>query len=142
VRYLFDTNVVSELWKLNCDIRVRNFAERQDQKACFLSVVSLGEIAYGMERLPPGRKKTELVHFIGVHIPEWFEDRIIPLDGEITREWGRISARAGRTLPLLDSFIAATALVRGLTVLTRNTRDFEGVEGLLLYNPWEESPVA
>jgi predicted nucleic acid-binding protein len=55
------------------------------------------------------------------------------------REWGRICARAGRTLPLLDSFIAATALTRGFTVVTRNTKDFTNIEGVLLLNPWEFS---
>jgi predicted nucleic acid-binding protein len=54
------------------------------------------------------------------------------------RERGRICARIGKTLPLLDSLIAATAAARNYTVVSRNTRDFEGIEGLLLLNPWKE----
>jgi predicted nucleic acid-binding protein len=109
-----------------------------DQKVFFLSAVSIGEIAYGVERLPPGEKKSRFTYFLDIQIPEWFADRVIPVDGEVMRTWGRLCARIGRTLPLLDSLIAATALARGLTVLTRNIRDFENIEGLLLCNPWEE----
>jgi predicted nucleic acid-binding protein len=137
LNYLLDTNVVSELWKVNCHWRVKEFVDGCDWKSFFMSAVSIGEISYGVERLPPEKKKTDLIYFVDTQIPEWFEDRIIPVDGEIMREWGRICARIGRSLPLLDSIIAATALARNLTVLTRNTRDFEGIEGILLLNPWE-----
>ena len=139
MKYLLDTNVASEFWKIRCDPKVRNFADSHDRKAFFISAVSIGEIAYGVERLPPGNKKTELIFFVDVQLPEWFGDRILPVDGEVMREWGRICARIGRTLPLLDSLIAATALARGFTVATRNTRDFADIEGLLLLNPWEFS---
>jgi predicted nucleic acid-binding protein len=138
LNYLLDTNAASELWKEHCNVNVRRFVDSYDQKAFFISAVTIGEIAYGIERLPPGKKKTSLTYFIDIQIPEWFGDRIIPVNGEIMREWGRICARIGRTLPLLDSLIAATALARGFTVLTRNVRDFENIEGLLLRNPWEE----
>jgi predicted nucleic acid-binding protein len=137
LNYLLDTNVASELWKVNCHWRVKRFVDACDQGAFFMSAISIGEISYGVERFPPGKKKTELSYFIDIQIPEWFGDRIIPVDGEIMREWGRICAQAGRTLPLFDSLIAATALVRGFTILTRNTRDFEDIGGILLRNPWE-----
>jgi predicted nucleic acid-binding protein len=140
VNYLLDTNVLSELRKKNCEIRVRNFVDKLDGKSFYLSVVSIGEIAFGMERLPPGRKKNEFRYFLESQVPEWFESRIISLDDKVMRDWGRICAETGRTLPLLDSLIAASALVHSLTVLTRNVRDFEGIEGLLLVNPWEEEP--
>jgi predicted nucleic acid-binding protein len=138
LNYLLDTNVASEIRKQNCNINVKRFVDSHDQKTFFISAVSIGEISYGVEQLPPGEKKIRFTHFLDIQIPEWFEDRIIPVDGEIMREWGRICARAGRTLPLLDSLIAATALAQGFTVLTRNTRDFEAIEGILLLNPWEE----
>jgi predicted nucleic acid-binding protein len=140
VNYLLDTNVLSELRKKNCEIRVRNFVDRLGEKSFYLSVVSIGEIAFGMERLPPGRKKNEFQYFLDIQIPEWFEGRIIPLDSKVMREWGRMCAGTGRTLPLLDSLVAASALVHSLTVLTRNVRDFMDIEGLLLVNPWEEEP--
>jgi predicted nucleic acid-binding protein len=138
LNYLLDTNVASELWKLNCYWRVKKFVDSHDRKELFISAISIGEISCGVERLPPGKKRTELIYFVDVQIPEWFEDRVVPVDGEITREWGRIWARTGRTLPLFDSLIAATAAARNLTVVSRNTRDFEDIGGLLLLNPWEE----
>jgi predicted nucleic acid-binding protein len=141
VNYLLDTNVASEFWKIHCDPRVRNFADSHDRREFFISAVSIGEISYGVERLPPGEKKTKLTFFVDIQIPEWFEDRIIPVDGEAMREWGRICARIGRTLPLLDSLIAATAMARGFTVVTRNTGDFADIEGILLLNPWEFSGI-
>jgi predicted nucleic acid-binding protein len=67
----------------------------------FISAVTIGEIAYGVERLPPGKKKSSLTYFIDTQIPEWFEDRVIPVDGKVMREWGRICARMVRTLPCL-----------------------------------------
>jgi predicted nucleic acid-binding protein len=138
VSYLLDTNVLSELRKKNCEIPVRSFVDKRDEKSFCISAVSIGEITLGVERLPPGRRKTELSYFLDTQLPEQFEGRIIPLDDKVMREWGRICVRAGRTLPLLDSLIAASALVHSLTILTRNLRDFEGIEGLLLVNPWEE----
>jgi predicted nucleic acid-binding protein len=138
LNYILDTNVASELRKENCNINVRRFVDSRDQRAFFLSAVSIGEIACGVERLPPGEKKSRFTCFLDVRIPEWFEDRIIPVDGKAMREWGRICARIDRTLPLFDALIAATALARGFTVLTRNVRNFEDIEGLLLRNPWEE----
>ena len=139
MNYILDTNVASEIRKRNCNINVRRFADSYDRKSFFISAVSIGEISYGVERLPPGEKKIQFAYFLNVQIPEWFEDRILPVDGEVMREWGRICARIGRTLPLLDSLIAATALAWGFTVATRNTRDFADIEGILLLNPWEFS---
>jgi predicted nucleic acid-binding protein len=138
VNYLLDTNVLSEIRKNNCDIRVKSFMDNREQKNFFISAVSVGEISFGVERLPPGRKKTEFTYFLNTQIPEWFEDRIVPLDGPVMREWGRMCVQAGRTLPILDSLIAASALAHSLTILTRNTRDFVDIEGLLLVNPWRE----
>jgi predicted nucleic acid-binding protein len=139
LNYLLDTNVVSEIRKPDCDPNVRHFVDSRDQRAFFLSAISIGEISYGVERLPPGEKKIRLTHFLDIQIPGWFRDRIIPVDGEIMREWGRICAGTGRPLPHFDSLIAATALARSLAVLTRNTRDFEDIEGILLFNPWDPS---
>jgi predicted nucleic acid-binding protein len=110
--------------------------DNREQKNFFISAVSIGEVSLGVERLPPGRKKTEFTYFLNTQIPEWFEDRIVSLDDRVMREWGRMCVQAGRTLPILDSLIAASALVHSLTILTRNTRDFVDIEGLLLVNPW------
>jgi predicted nucleic acid-binding protein len=126
------------MYKRNSDPRVIAFIDRLEPDTLYTSVVTIGEIVFGMERLPPGKKKTELLYFIDTQIPEWFGSHIIPLDREIMGEWGRMRAKTGRTLSIMDSLIAAAAINRRLTLLTRNTRDFEGIEDLLTLNPWEE----
>ena len=73
-------------------------------------------------------------------MPERFGNRIIPLDADIMAEWGSLQAKASKTMPVFDSLIAASALARRLTVVTRNTKDFEKVKGLNLLNPWLEAP--
>jgi predicted nucleic acid-binding protein len=138
VSYLFDTNVVSEIQKRNSNPRVIAFIGSLKLDNLYTSAVTIGELSIGVERLPQGKKKTELLYFIDTQIPEWFGNHIIPLDSEIMREWGRMCAKTGRTLPIMDSLIAATAITRRLTLLTRNTQDFEGIEDLLTLNPWEE----
>jgi predicted nucleic acid-binding protein len=138
VSYLFDTNVVSEIQKRNSNPQVIAFIGSLEPDTLYTSAVTIGELSIGVERLPTGKKKTELLYFIDTQVPEWFGNRIIPLDSDIMREWGRICAHTGRTLPIMDSLIAATAITRRLILLTRNTQDFDGIENLLLLNPWEE----
>jgi predicted nucleic acid-binding protein len=136
MKYLFDTNVVSELQKINCNPRVEAFVDGIQAETWFLSAITIGEIAFGTEKLPPGKKRTELIHFLEAQLPDWFGERILPVDSEVMKEWARMCRQADRTLSILDSLIAATALAHKLTVLTRNTRDFEGIKGLSLINPW------
>jgi predicted nucleic acid-binding protein len=103
----------------------------------FISVISIGEISKGIEKLPDGKKKAELSIWLNDQIPAAFKNRIIPLDFDCMLEWGRVRARAKRTFPVIDSLLAATALARRLIILTRNIRDFDGIGGLSLLNPWE-----
>jgi predicted nucleic acid-binding protein len=139
VKYLLDTNVLSEIRKPRGHAGVKAFVNTLREDDLFISVLSIGEIGFGIEKLPPGPKKTELYIWLTQKLPERFGNRIIPLDTEIMAEWGRLQARAQKTLPVFDSLIAASALARRLTVVTRNSRDFERIEGILLYNPWEEA---
>jgi predicted nucleic acid-binding protein len=136
VKYLLDTNVLSEIQKPNRNPKVCEFVEKIPQIDLSISIISIGEIAFGIEKLPEGKKKAALSHWLNSQIPQQFEDRIIIIDTGVMMEWGRIRARAKNTLSPIDSLIAATALARGLTLLTRNTRDFAAVEGLSLFNPW------
>jgi len=137
VKYLLDTNVLSEIRKSRGHAGVKAFVNSLREEDIFICVLSIGEINYGIERLPPGSKKTELSVWLTQNLPERFGNRIIPLDTEIMAEWGRLRART-QTLPVFDSLIAASALARRLTVVTRNTRDYRRIEGILLHNPWGE----
>jgi predicted nucleic acid-binding protein len=98
-------------------------------------VLSLGEIRKGIEVLPEGNKKCELSDWLEVELPAFFSGRVLLVDGAVVDRWGRLLASIQRTPPAIDSLIAATALQHGLTLITRNTADFN-FPGLDLINPW------
>jgi predicted nucleic acid-binding protein len=137
VRYLFDTNIISELQKSNCNPKVKSFTDKIPGEDIFICTVSIGELSYGIEKLPAGKKKRELSVWLYSVVPEWFTGRIISLDTDAMTEWGRIRARAGRTMPVIDLLMAAAAITHHMTLVTRNTKDFEDIEGIMLINPWE-----
>jgi predicted nucleic acid-binding protein len=137
MKYLLDTNVLSEIRNPKGNPDVLAYVNALHQEELFISVVTIGEIAKGMEKLPDGKKKTELSTWLTSQIPDAFKNRIIPLDIELMLEWGKFRAKERRTFPIIDSLIAVTALSRHMILLTRNTRDFEGIEGLHLLNPWD-----
>ena len=140
MKYLLDTNVLSEIRKPRGNAKVKAFVDSLREEDIFISVISIGEIGYGIERLPAGPKKTELLVWLNQQLPEWFGNRIISLDVDILSEWGRLQARIKETLPVFDSLIAASALSRRMTIITRNKKDFERIDGIIMLNPWEEAP--
>jgi len=137
MKYLLDTNVISELQKSNCCQNVKLFINALNYDQVYISAITMGELCYGVEKLPYGKKKHDLSIWLYTELPEWFNDRIIPLDTEILIEWGKIRAEVKRTLPVVDSLIAASAIVNHMFLVTRNTKDFDDIEGINLINPWE-----
>ncbi len=138
--FLLDTNVVSEWVKPQPDPRVADWLVRADEESVFLSVITFGEIRQGIELLAPGRRRDQLSAWLQDELPSRFGGRILPLDREIAEAWGVVMARgrkAGASLSTMDAFIAATAAVHGLALVTRDVRDFAAV-GIALVNPWEE----
>ncbi len=136
--YLLDTNVVSESTKPRPNPKVVAWLESVPKEESFLSVVSIGEIERGIVR----HQQPERAEAIG----RWLEDEVMPrFQGNILslgvselRTWGRITGDAlnqGRPVPLVDALLAATAIVHGLTLVTRNTADLEGLP-VKLHNPW------
>jgi predicted nucleic acid-binding protein len=136
MKYLLDTNVISEMQKSNCNPNVKSFIEKIPVEDMFICAISMGELCYGMEKLPPGKKKHELLIWLYTQVADWFKDRVIALDTEVLLEWGKLRARAGRTMPALDSLIAAAAITHHMTLVTRNVKDFKDIEGINLINPW------
>jgi predicted nucleic acid-binding protein len=135
---LLDTSVVSELPKPRANADVVRFADQLDLSDTFLSVVTIGELRRGMFLLDEGRKRTTLSHWIDGLVIQ-FSGNIVPVDMETCDVWAEISARSqqrGRTIPMADGLIAATALQHDMHVVTRNVKDFEPT-GVLIVNPWK-----
>ena len=135
--YLIDTNVLSELRRKQPDARVVSWMHARPRPALFLSVLTLGEIRKGIERLEDSVHKQSLVDWLEVELPHYFVGRLIGVDPRIADRWGRLMARAGRPLPAVDGLLAATALQHDLTLVTRNTKDFTGLD-VRLINPWDD----
>jgi predicted nucleic acid-binding protein len=136
--YLLDTNVVSEQIRPRRDPGVERFLGEVDEAGVFLSVITIGELRDGVERMRPSPKRDELDLWLAFAVPARFDGRIVPVTLEIAEVWGRMAARhhaSGYVMDTADGYIAATALVRGLTVVTRNARDFEPL-GIPVLNPW------
>lgn len=131
--WLFDTVALSEARKPRRNPGFQAWAQRIGPVDIHTSVICLGEIRQGVERMPPGERRTNFSRWLDVDLPLRLQGRILPVDEAVAHAWGRMGAR--RTLPAPDSLIAATALVAGLAVVTRNVRDFDGL-GVQVINPW------
>ncbi|WP_395678871.1 type II toxin-antitoxin system VapC family toxin [Inquilinus sp.] len=134
-RYILDTNVVSELARPVPSPQVVAFLEREAD--LWMSTILFHELAYGLERVSDAPRKSKLLAFIDA-TKKRFEDRILVVDMTVAEEAGRLRAFAaagGRTLAPLDSLMAATAMVHGATLATRNTKDFRDL-GVDIVDPW------
>jgi predicted nucleic acid-binding protein len=134
--FLLDTNILSEFRKgIRCDPNVSHWAAKESTQAHYISVLSLGEIRKGIELL---RKKSPEKC---VPLENWLQklhsdyaNCTIAITPEISERWGELLSR--RSLPVIDSLIAATALEFGLTLVTRNTKDFDDL-GISIVNPFQ-----
>ena len=134
--YLLDTNVLSEAMRKQPDSRVRAWLERTPDELMYVSVLSLGELRKGIEGVADTARRERLRQWLEADVPDWFGDRILPVDECVADRCGRMCAAIGRPVPAIDSLLAATALRHDLRLVTRNTREFEGF-GLGLVNLWE-----
>ena len=138
--FLIDTNVLSEYNRPGSpDAGVKRWLETTDRQAQYVSVITLAEIQKGIELLAEGKRRAQLQLWLEQDLEAWFSGRIIPVDRRVAGRWASLvaeGARTGKSLPAVDSLIAATALAYDLTIVTRNTRDFEGI-GATIINPWE-----
>jgi predicted nucleic acid-binding protein len=137
--FLIDTNVLSEYNRPGGpDAGVKRWLETTDRQSQHVSVITLAEIQKGIELLAEGKRRLRLEQWLKQDLEAWFSGRILPVDRQVAGRWASLMAqraRVGRPLPTVDSLIAATALAHGLTIVTRNTRDFAGIGATI--NPWE-----
>ena len=136
--FLLDTNVISETFRPRPDPRVLEWVSRQMASDLFLAAMSLGELVRGARRVKERAKRERLAHWINHELATQFQGRILPFDQEAAVIWGTIMGegdRTGRPKPMADAQIAAVALRNGLTLATRNVRDFKDM-GVALVNPW------
>jgi predicted nucleic acid-binding protein len=134
--FLLDTNIVSELRRKCPAAPVLAWFKRTEDHRLHFSVLSIGEVRRGIERLEAGPQRAALTDWLESVLLPWLGPRLLPVDLSVAERWGRLCAEAGRPLPAIDSLIAATALAHDLTLVTRNLADFD-LPSLRVVNPWD-----
>lgn len=139
MNYILDTNVISELVAAQPDPNVVRWIDSIDPQTIYLSVITVGEIQKGIEKMDDSQRKTVLKTWLMEDLLVRFQDHLLSLDTPVMLTWGTLLARMkkiGKPMPAIDSLLAATAVQHGYTLITRNVRDFEQA-GVSLLNPWE-----
>lgn len=139
MKYLLDTCVISEIISPKPSPKVTKWIKNEDEINFFISVLTIGELHKGIEKLDQSKRKEDLHNWVENDLKERFLTRIIDIDIETAMVWGKIQGtteRVGKPMPAIDSLIAATGITHHLTVVTRNTSDMKE-SGVALLNPWE-----
>jgi predicted nucleic acid-binding protein len=136
VNYLIDTNIISEVRKgRRCDPNVARWYETIEDASLYLSVLVIGEIRKGIEKIrPKDDAQADAIENWLVAVDKAFGERILPVDRAVANEWGRLNAN--RPVPVIDGLLAATAKIHRMTLVTRNTTDIDDL-GVHILNPFE-----
>lgn len=135
---LLDTNIISEMWRERPSVNVAQWMDSQASISLFTSAITLGELSYGAQRLPEGRRKEHFMSAIAALETKTFEGRVLPFDRHCALAYGHVrTAREflGRPILAADAAIAAIAITHGLKLATRNIKDFGELE-IELINPF------
>jgi predicted nucleic acid-binding protein len=138
VRWLLDTNVVSETGRDRPSRKVVTWCSQQAEELVAISVVTLAELREGAAIHIDLQRRSEFAEWLDTAVMPWLGERILPVTLEILVDWldvGRRLSGKGITRNPADLLIAATARVHGLIIVSRNTRDFVGT-GVVVYDPW------
>jgi hypothetical protein len=136
MNYLLDTNVISEVKRPKPNEWVINWFATATKESLYLSVLTLGEIRKGINKLPDNDKKQALSLWLEKDISLWFDSRLLNIDVSVANCWGELQAQTNRPLPAIDSLLAATALHHNLCLVTRNIKDFD-YPHLAILNLWD-----
>jgi predicted nucleic acid-binding protein len=131
--------MISELVRPAPDARVLEWISSAEESALYLSVLTIGELENGIARLPSSARRRKIERWVREDLADRFAGRVLAVDAAVAEKWGQISGASearGQPLPVIDALIAATGLVHGLVVATRNVPDLERC-GARCLNPWE-----
>lgn len=143
MKFVLDTNVVSELMRLTPSRHVLAWMASQATARMCLASVSEAELRYGIAILPEGNRRTQLADALEAMLASEFENNVLSFDSAATRVYADFAARrraAGRPITHADCQIAATAHAANATLATRNIRDFNGLS-LDVVDPFNQSPL-
>jgi toxin FitB len=141
MKYLLDTNVISELIARRPNSQVVEWLDTLEPSTVYLSVITVGEIRKGIEKLAPSKRRDDLLLWLGTDLLLRFSERITDITVDVMLLWGALVGRLeseGKPMPVVDSLIAAIALQGDFALVTRNDRDFE-YTGVTLINPWAQA---
>lgn len=136
--WLLDTNILSELRRPKPERKVLAFVAAQPLDLLYISAVALAEIRFGIELVTDATKRAELNDWLTHMVRPMFEQRVLPVTEDVMFKWRLLvedGRQAGHTFSQPDLIIAATALQHGLTVVSRDTSDYERARVPVL-NPW------
>ena len=134
--YLLDTNVISETVRGTPEVAVMRWLDSLAPEQLYVSVLSLGEIRKGALAVADKRRRDKLLAWLHDTLPQWFENRVLPIDAGVCEYWADMLVKARTPVAAIDSLLAATAVHAGLVVATRNVRDFARLD-VKVFNPWE-----
>jgi tRNA(fMet)-specific endonuclease VapC len=138
MKYLLDTCVISELVAKEPNPRVIDWIDGIDPNSAYMSVITIGEICKGIEKLPDSRRKATLQAWLSEDLLARFGGRILPINIEVVLKWGRLAGSLeskGKKMAAIDSLVAATALHSHCSLVTRNEADFK-YASITIVNPW------
>jgi len=136
---ILDTNVISELWRVESNPNVLAWIDAQTVETLYLSAVTVAELRYGLATMPEGKRRLIYQERLEQEVLQIFASRVLAFDLDASKTYSNLMARTraeGKVISREDGYIAATAAVHGLAIATRDTSPFEAA-GLEVINPWD-----